>query len=46
MRSWVIGIVVLSALLFQALPHRAGSATAGEAAARSGKYRAVTFYVA
>jgi len=46
MRSRMIGIVVLSALLVPALPYRAGLAGPGKQATRSGEFRAVTFYVA
>jgi len=46
MRSGMIGIIVLSALLFAALTYRAGLAGPGEQTTRSGEYRAVTFYVA
>jgi len=46
MRSGMIGIVVLSALLVPAPPYRAGLAGPGKQTTRSGEYQAVTFYVA
>jgi len=46
MRSGMIGIVVLSILLFPSLPYRAAVAGPGDRATRSGEYRTVTFYVA